>query len=92
LRVPCFFKPGVFEAAYVVAVFKPEVLSVRETIELLVDTGASRTTVCDKDVVRLGIDFGRLKRLSEGMLGIDGKVDTYVLRDVKLTFSERATL
>jgi hypothetical protein len=86
LRIPCFFKPGIFEAAYAVAVLETETLSIRETIEFLVDTGATRTTICDKDSVRLGIDFDRLERLSEGMLGIGGMVDTYVLRDVKLTF------
>jgi len=86
LKIPCFFKPGIFEAAYVVAVLESETLGIREIVELLVDTGASRTTICDKDAVRLGIDFGRLERLSDGMLGIDGLVDTYVLKDVKLTF------
>lgn len=29
------------------------------------DTGASRTTICDKDVIRLGIDFDKLEKLSE---------------------------
>ena len=58
----------------------------RETIEFLVDTGASRTTICDKDAIRLGIDFGKLEKLDEGMLGIGGVVDTYVLKDVKLVF------
>jgi len=86
LRIPCFFKPGVFEAAYVVAVLESKTLDIRETVEFLVDTGASRTTICDKDVIRLGIDFSKLEKLSEGMLGIGGLVDTYVLRDVKLTF------
>lgn len=86
MRIPCFFKPGVFEAAYVVAVLESKTLDIRETVEFLVDTGASRTTICDKDVIRLGIDFSKLEKLSEGMLGIGGLVDTYVLRDVKLTF------
>jgi len=86
LRIPCFFKPGIFEAAYVVAVLECEALRIRDTVEFLVDTGASRTTICDKDVVRLGIDFNMLERLSEGMLGIGGLVDTYVLENVKLTF------
>lgn len=85
LRIPCFFKSGVFEAAYVVAVLESEALGLCETVEFLVDTGASRTTICDKDAVRLGIDFGRLERLSEGMFGIGGLVDAYVLRDVKFT-------
>jgi hypothetical protein len=86
LRITCFFKPGIFEAAYVVAVLECEALHIRDTIEFLVDTGASRTTICDKDVIRLGIDLSRLDKLSEGMLGIGGLVDTYVLKDVKLTF------
>jgi len=86
LRIPCFFKPGIFEAAYVVAVLESDALGMRETIELLVDTGASRTTICDKDAIRLGIDFGKLEKLGEGMLGIGGSVDTYVLKDVKLVF------
>jgi len=70
----------------VVAVLECEAVGIHETVEFLVDTGASRTTICDKDTVRLGIDFGKLEKLSEGMLGIGGMVDTYVLRDVKLTF------
>jgi len=86
LKIPCFFRPGVFEAAYVVAILESKALGMRETVEFLVDTGASRTTICDKDAVRLRIDFGRLERLSEGMLGIGGLVDTYVLKDVTLTF------
>ena len=86
MRIPCFFKPGIFEAAYVVAVLECEALRIRDIIEFLVDTGASRTTICDKDVIRLGIDFSKLEKLSEGMLGIGGLVDTYVLKDVKLTF------
>jgi len=86
LRIPCFFKPGIFEAAYVVAVLECEALRIRDIIEFLVDTGASRTTICDKDVIRLGIDFSKLEKLSEGMLGIGGLVDTHVLKDVKLVF------
>lgn len=86
MRIPCFFKPGIFEAAYVVAVLECEALRIRDIIEFLVDTGASRTTICDKDVIRLGIDFSKLEKLSEGMLGIGGLVDTYVLKSVRLTF------
>ncbi len=86
MRIPCFFKPGIFEAAYVVAVLECEALRISDTIEFLVDTGASRTTICDKDVIRLGIDFSKLEKLSEGMLGIGGLVDTYALKDVRLVF------
>ena len=86
MRIPCFFKLGPFEAAYVVAVLESKPLNLHETVEFLVDTGASRTTICDKDAIRLGIDFARLEKLSEGMLGIGGMVNTYVLNDVKLIF------
>lgn len=86
MRIPCFFKPGIFEAAYVAAVLETKALNIHETVELLVDTGASRTTILDKDAIRLGLDFTKLEKLSEGMLGIGGLVDTYILKDVKLIF------
>lgn len=86
MRIPCFFKLGPFEAAYVVAFLESKPLNLHETVEFLVDTGASRTTICDKDAIRLGIDFARLEKLSEGMLGIGGMVNTYVLNDVELVF------
>jgi len=86
LRIPCFFKPGIFEAAYVAAVLESNTPSIRETLELLVDTGASRTTILDKDAIRLRLDLNKLEKLDEGMLGIGGTVDTYILKDVKLIF------
>jgi len=70
----------------VVAIVESKALGVNETIEFLVDTGASRTTICDKDALRLGIDYSKLERLSEGMLGIGGLVETYIMKNVKLTF------
>ena len=86
MRIPCFFKQGLFEASYVVAVLESEFLGIHETLEFLVDTGASRTTICDKDAIKLGIDFSMLEKLGEGMLGVGGVVNTYVLKDVKLVF------
>jgi len=86
LRIPCFFKPGIFEAAYVAAILKSKALGIHETVELLVDTGASRTTILDKDATRLRLDFSKLEKLSEGMLGIGGTVDTHILKDAKLIF------
>lgn len=86
MRIPCFFKPGIFEAAYVAAVLESKAPNMHETVELLVDTGASRTTILDKDAIRLGLDFTKLEKLSESMLGIGGLVDTYILKNVKLIF------
>ena len=86
MRIPCFFKAGPFEAAYVVAVLESDSLGLRETVEFLVDTGASRTTICDKDAVKLGIDYDHLERFSDGMLGVGGVVNAYILKDVRLIF------
>lgn len=86
MRIPCFFKPGTLEAAYVTAILESKTLRTYATIEFLVDTGATRTTICDKDAIRLGIDYGALEKLPQGMLGVGGMVDTYVLRDAKLIF------
>ncbi len=88
MRIPCFFKPGPLEAAYVAAILESQTLHVYATVEFLVDTGATRTTISDKDAVRLGIDYLALEKLGEGMLGIGGTVDTYNLKDVKFTFNQ----
>jgi hypothetical protein len=61
-------------------------LHIYATVEFLVDTGATITTLSDRDVSRLGIDYEMLEKLDEGMLGIGGTVDTYILKDAKLTF------
>ena len=88
MRVPCFFKPSPLEAAYVAAILESETLHIYATVEFLVDTGATRTTISDKDAIRLGIDYTALEKLGEGMLGIGGTVDTYSLPDAKLTFHQ----
>jgi hypothetical protein len=53
---------------------------------LLADTGASRTTLLDRDVSRLGIPPAALEPASLPMIGVGGSVRSFVLRDVKLTF------
>jgi hypothetical protein len=88
LRIPCFFKPGQLEAAYVAAILESRTLHIYATVEFLVDTGATRTTISDKDAIRLGIDYLMLEKLGEGMLGIGGTVDTYNLKDIKLIFNQ----
>ena len=88
MRVPCFFKSGPLEAAYVAAILESKTLHIYATLEFLVDTGATRTTISDKDAIRLGIDYAALEKLGEGMLGIGGTVDTYSLQDAKLIFHQ----
>jgi hypothetical protein len=89
LRIPCFFKSGPLEAAYVNAIFDSEALHTYATLEFLIDTGATKTTISDKDVIRLGIDYEALEKLDKGMLGIGGPVDTYILKEAKLAFHKK---
>jgi hypothetical protein len=89
MQIPCFFKPAPLEAAYVTAIFESEILHVSATVEFLIDTGATRTTLSDKDAIRLGIDYEMLEKLPEGMLGIGGSVDTYILKNAKLIFHKQ---
>ena len=58
-------------------------------MKFLVDTGATRTTISDKDAIRLGIDYATLEKVSKGMLGIGGPVDTYILKDARLIFNQK---
>ena len=86
MRIPFIFKPGPLEAAYVNSVLESDTLHIYATVEFLVDTGATKTTISDKDAIRLGIDYEILEKLGKGMLGIGGVVDTYILKDPKLIF------
>ena len=66
LRIPFVFKPGALEAAYVDAVVESETLHIYATVEFLVDTGATKTTISDKDAIRLGIDYETLEKHDKG--------------------------
>jgi hypothetical protein len=59
------------------------------TLEFLIDTGATKTTISDKDAIRLGIDYDALEKLDKGMLGIGGPVDTYILKEAKLALHKK---
>jgi hypothetical protein len=87
LQIRCFFKSSPVEGAYVAAIVESEKLHLYGTVEFLVDTGATRTILSDKDVIRLGLDYAELDKLQGGVLGVGGTVDTYVLADAKLMFN-----
>ena len=80
-----FFRNG---AGFVNAHIVSEEMDIDETIELLVDTGATRTTLHDKDVIYLGIDYGKLRKSEQDMSGIGGSVETYIINDSVLLFGE----
>jgi hypothetical protein len=61
-------------------------IDVDDTITFLVDTGASKTTLLDKDAARLGIEQEKLKRSGQDLFGIGGSIPTYVLEDAELLF------
>lgn len=60
---------------------------INDPIRLYVDTGASRTTIADRDAARLGIDYAQLQQSSTPVVGIGSKsVENYLLRNVLLVF------
>lgn len=60
--------------------------NLKHTLRLLIDTGASRTTIVDTDAAAMGLDYERLDQLPDGAVGIGGAVTTYILSDVRLVF------
>ena len=76
-----------YDAAFVASLFSSTSLNIlEEEVDLLVDTGAVRTTIMDRDAKRLGIDYKKLRKYEHKMTGIGGSVDTYVVDDSTLTF------
>ncbi len=88
MRISFPFKFGALEGAYVRAILESESLHVSANVRFLVDTGAIRTTVSDRDAIRLGIDYTALEKVDQGMLGVGGPVDTYTLGDARLVFNQ----
>ncbi len=54
---------------------------------LLADTGASRTTLLDRDVKLLGIQARVLEPASLPIVGIGGSVRSFLVRDVEITLA-----
>ena len=60
---------------------------VKRKISFLIDTGSPRTILSERDALKLGLDFRRLDRLDEELLGLGGFSETFSLRDVTLLFA-----
>lgn len=76
-----------YDAAFVAALFSSASLGIlEEEVDFLIDTGAVRTTIMDRDAKRLGINYRKLRKYEQKMTGIGGSVDTYVIEDSTLTF------
>lgn len=92
MQIHCFFKSSPVEGAYVAAIVESEKLHLYGTVEFLVDTGATRTTISDKDVIRLGLDYAEMDKLQGGVVGVGGTVETYILADAELMFNAEKTI
>ena len=84
IRINGFFRN---DAAFINAHLVSEERDIDETVEFLVDTGASRTTLLDKDAIYFGIEYEKLRRVQD-LSGIGGSVETYVIDDTTLLFRE----
>src|SRR3989304_10354396 len=87
MKINCCWRAD-YDAVFVSALLtSPSVGIVDEEIDLLIDTGAIRTTILDRDVNRLGIDFNKLPSHRYKMTGIGGEVETYTIKDAVFMFS-----
>jgi hypothetical protein len=86
VRLRGYFRKGTLDAAYAIAVVAIPSLHVRQSIEFLIDTGATRTTILDRDAVTLGLSYTKLHKLKQPLLGLGGLIETYVARDSALYF------
>lgn len=84
MRIRGYF--GSFDAAYVKAKIICEQLNIRRSVKFLLDIGAAVTVISDKDVIRLKVDYNKLEKPKKGISGIGGKVETYLMDDVKILF------
>jgi hypothetical protein len=56
-------------------------------IRFYVDTGASRTTIADRDAIRLGINYAQLRQSQVPIIGIGcTQIKNYLLRDALVIF------
>jgi hypothetical protein len=87
VKLPGYLDPSfVPPAPSIYAQIESGVLKGRGTVAFLVDTGASVTTIMDRDRDRLGIDWNRLDKTKRPLSGIGGTVDTRIIRDGILLF------
>lgn len=61
-------------------------MGVNASLRFYVDTGASRTTIADRDAARIGISYSRLRKAPAKVSGVGGDVDAYVLPECMLVF------
>ena len=71
-------------APFIQAVLESRGLGLRRLVYFHIDTGASVTTLLEKDIKYLRIDVKDLKRAERDIGGLGGLIDTYVVEDARL--------
>lgn len=79
---------GVFinDCGFIEARLISKSLKLDEIISFLVDTGASRTTILDKDALRMGIKYNNLTKSPASLIGIGGTISCFIIPDSTLFF------
>jgi len=83
MNIRGFFKQ---DAPYLSAHIQSDSQSLDSDIDFLIDTGASRTVLLDKDVHFLGIKVSKLPKPEKKLGGVGGSVETYLIKDASLSF------
>lgn len=76
---------GQFEAPYIntLIIVRRKIV---DEVRFLVDTGAYDTVMSEKDAKRLKIDYSTLPKREEGLLGIGGITESYLLKAANILF------
>jgi len=87
MRILCYFDDR-FEpsAPFVRVTFESKALKIRKPIHFHIYTGASATTLLDKDTYFLGMDTRKLKKAERKIGGLGGLIDTFVIEDATVFF------
>lgn len=59
----------------------------KRKIAFLIDTGSPKTIISERDALKLGLDFTRMRELNEQLLGLGGFSETYRVANVTLLFA-----
>lgn len=86
MRLNGYFREGPLEAAYITVLLSLPTFKLRRRLDLLIDTGATRTTILDNDAISMGISYDKLTRSKQSLLGLGGLVETYIAKNAKLHF------
>jgi len=71
-------------APFIRVLLVSERLGIKRFVECLIDTGASLTILLDRDVERLGLDVGKLRRAERDVGGIGGFINAYVMDEIHM--------